>query len=275
GKLDLELRGQDIFDVDRLFAAGGRAELELRRGDHRVGDQKIVLGLEYLGFLALLESDRERLAQLGHAFFGQLAEGDAGPVVDQLDHADQVAASGFRHGRHQHLLGSIAGALVDFLEETQVGVVSLQLALVVHVLQVEHLLRQGDEARDRVLGDRQLQILERVQAGLDLGDDALPVLAHGVDREPVGVEQGADVGADLEHDLVHVGRGVDLVGDRLQILLEIEPAVDISGRAQVRLKYRAHWQFTLVFSTLKYPVNQLLYHRSTPRGRALFTLSSL
>jgi len=57
-----------------------------------------------------------------------------------------------------------------------------------------------------------------------------------LDREPVGVEQGADIRADLQHDFVHVGRGVDLVGDRLKVFLEIQPAVDVAGRAQMRLQ---------------------------------------
>ena len=42
----------------------------------------------------------------------------------------------------------------------------------------------------------------------------LLVLADDVDRQAVGVEQAADVLRHLEHDLVDVAGGVDLVGDR-------------------------------------------------------------
>src|SRR2546430_14553415 len=117
-------------------------------------------------------------------------------------------------------------------------------------------------ARDRVFGDRQLQILEGVEAGLDLGDYGLFVLAHGIDRQPVGVEEGTNVGADFQHDFVHVARGVDLVGGRLEVLLKRQASVDVRGRARMRLQYRAHRQSTLRFITVKYPDNQLLYHCS-------------
>src|SRR5262249_17471025 len=83
GKLDLKLLSQDVFDVDCLLARRARRELELRGGDHRVADQKIVFSLEDLRFLALLERDGERLTQLGHPLFCQLAERYAGFVVDQ------------------------------------------------------------------------------------------------------------------------------------------------------------------------------------------------
>jgi hypothetical protein len=55
---------------------------------------------------------------------------------------------------------------------------------------------------------------------------------------------------------------VDLVGDGLEVLLKRQPAVDVRGRARMRLQYRAHRQSTLRFITEKYPDNQLLYHCS-------------
>jgi hypothetical protein len=93
-----------------------------------------------------------------------------------------------------------------------------------------------------MLGDRQLQVLEGIQAGLDLGDDRLLVLADGVDRQAVGVEQLADVGTDLQHDLVDIAGGVDLVRDQLQLLLEREPEVDVRLRRRWMAEYRAHLQ---------------------------------
>jgi len=262
GNLDLELLDEHHFDVDSFLARRPGRELELRGGDHGVAHQKVVLRLEDLRLLALLERNGQRLAEFRDPLLGQLSERHAGSVVDQLDDAHEFAAPRLRNGRDQHLLGAITGALVDFLQEAQVRVVRLELAFVVHVLQIEHPLRQSDVARDRVFGYRQLQILEGVEAGLDLGDDGLFVLAHGIDRQPVGVEEGTNVGADFQHDFVHVARGVDLVGDGLEILLKRQPAVDVRSSARMRLQNRAHRQSTLRFITTKYPDNQLLYHCS-------------
>jgi hypothetical protein len=84
-----------------------------------------------------------------------------------------------------------------------------------------------------MLGDRQLQVLERVEAGLDLGDDRLLVFAYRVDGEPVRVEHRAHVRAHLEHDLVDVAGSVDLVGDRLELLLECQAGADVGVRRRL------------------------------------------
>jgi hypothetical protein len=139
------------------------------------------------------------------------------------------------------LLGSVAGALIHFLEEAQVGVERAQLGVVVHILDVDRLLRQRDVAGDGMLGNRQLEVLEGIQAGLDLGHDGLLILAHRVNGEAVGVEQGADVGAHLQHDFVDVVGGVDLVRYRLQLLLEREARTDVGMRPCVGTQHCAHW----------------------------------
>jgi hypothetical protein len=71
-------------------------------------------------------------------------------------------------------------------------------------------------------------------------NDGLLVLADRVDGQAVGVEQHADVGAHLQHDLVDVAGGVDLVGDQLQLLLEREPHVHVGLRRCVMAEYGAH-----------------------------------
>ena len=238
--LDLELVGQHLLDVDRLLARLPRGELELAGRKHGIRDQVVVLGLDELRLLALLERDGEGLGELVHAFLGQPAERHAGLVVDDLDDADQLARARLHDRRHQHLLGAVAGALVDLLQEAQIGIQRAQLAIVIDVLEVDRPLRERDVAGDRMLGDRQLQVLERVEAGLHLGDDRLPVLAHRVDREAVGVEQRADVGAHLEHDLVDVVGGVDLVGDRLELLLERQARSDVGLRGGLMAQHCAH-----------------------------------
>jgi hypothetical protein len=239
GNLDLKLVDQHGLDVHRLLARLARGELELAGGQHRIGDQVVVLGLDGLRLLALLEGDREGLRQLGHAFFGEPAEGNTRLVVDELENPDQLL--GFiEHRRDQHLLGAVAGALVDFLQEAQPGIDPAQLVVVVDVLDVEHALRHAGIAGDRVLRDRQTQVLERVEAGLHLRDDRLLVLADHVNREPVGVEQRADVRAHVEDDLVDVVGRVDLVGDDLQLLLEREPRVDVALGGRRMAQYGAH-----------------------------------
>ncbi len=239
-QLDLELVGQDRFHVDRFLARLARRKVELPGGQHRVGDQVVVLGLDQLRLLALAERDRQRLRQLGDAVLGQRTEGNAGLVVDDLDDADQLVAALLEDRRHQHLLGAVAGPFVDLLQEAQVRIDGPELAFVVDVLDVDRILGQGDVARHRMLGDRELQVLERVQARLDLGDDRLPVLADDIDGQAVGVEQGADVRAHLQNDLVHIVRGVDLVGDRLQLFLKRKTRVDVRLRRSLLAEYSAH-----------------------------------
>jgi hypothetical protein len=166
--LDLELLDQHLLDVERFLARLARRELELSRRQDRIGDQEVVLRLDELRLLALPQRDRERLRELGDALLGLRAERQAGLVVDQLDDADELLVLRVDDRRDHHLLGPVAGALVDFLQEPQVRVHRLQLDVVVDVLDVDHLLDERDVAGDRMLGDRQLQVLERIEARLDL-----------------------------------------------------------------------------------------------------------
>jgi len=156
------------------------------------------------------------------------------------DDPDQLARAALDDRRHELLLGAVAGALVDLLQEAQVRVDPAQLAVVVAVLDVDRLLGERGVAGDRVLGDRQLEVLERIEAGLDLGDDRLLVLAHRVDGEAIGIEKGADVRAHLEHDLVDVVGGVDLVRHRLELLLERQARSDVGLCRRRLIKNCAH-----------------------------------
>ena len=158
GQLYLKLVDQHLLDIHRLLACRARGQIELSRRDHRIAHQEIVLGLDNLGFLPLPEGDGQGLCQLGHAFFHQRRERHAGLVIDDLNDADQLFA--VQHRRGQHLLGAVAGALVHLLQKTQVGIDRLQLGLVVAVSDVDHFLGEGDVTAHRVLGDRQLQVLE-------------------------------------------------------------------------------------------------------------------
>jgi hypothetical protein len=146
-----------------------------------------------------------------------------------------------------------------------------KLGVVVAVLDVDRLLGEGNVAGDGVLGDRQLQILEGVEAGLDLGNDRLLVLAYRVDRQPVGVEERADVGAHLEHDLVDVVGGVDLVRDRLKLLLERQAGAHIARRGSLMAQDCAHlvspdcWFLLDLHNSARHPDSQRFFPLFTER----------
>jgi hypothetical protein len=207
-----------------------------------------------------------------HPVLGERAEGHASLVVDDLDDADQVLRLAVEDRRHQHLLGAVTGALVDLLQEAQVRIQRLQLGVVVDVPQVHGLLGERHVAGDGMLGDGQLQVLERVEAGLHLGDDRLAVFAHRVDGEAVGVEQHADVRAHLEHDLVDVRSSVDLVGDRLQLLLERQADTDVGLWRSVLAEYGAHRR--PLKSSLRAMLSPGLqtFNRQRPDSWAVFTV---
>ena len=63
----------------------------------------------------------------------------------------------------------------------------------------------------------QFQVAAGVKPGLDLGDDGAAVFIDDLERQPVGIEQRADVLAGLHPDLRNVAGFVDAVGDLLQL----------------------------------------------------------
>ena len=76
----------------------------------------------------------------------------------------------------------------------------------------------------------------------------LLVVGNRVDGDAVGVEHAADVPRQLQHDLVDVGGGVHLVGHRLQLLEESQPAADIGQVAGIRRSHGGiHFAFLSVF----------------------------
>ncbi|EXI74302.1 MAG: hypothetical protein AW07_01844 [Candidatus Accumulibacter sp. SK-11] len=107
--------------------------------------------------------------------------------------AEQLAGLRVADRRNQHLLRPVTGPLVDRLEETQTLAVFSQFFLVVDVTDVDGLARRGNVAGDTLLGNRQADVLVRVETGFHFRDDAVPVVAGDVDRQSVGVEQLADV----------------------------------------------------------------------------------
>jgi hypothetical protein len=94
--------------------------------------------------------------------------------------------------------------------------------------------------RNRLLVDRQLDVLERIEPGLHLRDDRAPVLVGEVNRQPVGAEQVAQLLRQLEDDLVDILGRVDLVGDRLQLLLKTQPLGQAVVADRLAVEYGAH-----------------------------------
>src|SRR5688572_15232598 len=170
--LYLELVEQHRFDVEVLSPRRTRRQLELFGRYHRVGHQVIVLSLDQRSrLLTLTESNGQRLAQVSRAVFHHWRKRLSRLRVDNLHHADQLFCLRIHDRRHQHLFRAIARLAVYLLEEIELRTVRLELFFVVYVADVDHLLVHRNKAGDALLGDRQLQVLERVQPRLDAGDD--------------------------------------------------------------------------------------------------------
>ena len=189
----------------------------------------IVLGAhrKRLPLQTQLHRDRQRLAQLGNAFFCGDIERRPDLVVDQLHHAEQLARFFIDDRCHQHLPRTVAGFLIDQLEKMHIRAVSLQLGFIVDVGNVYPLAVQCHIAGNTLFVDRQPDVLERAEPGLDLGNDNPRLLAHRINGQPVGLKQVTDRLADLKHDFVEIMSGVDPVGHRLQRTGEFELPADI------------------------------------------------
>jgi len=53
------------------------------------------------------------------------------------------------------------------------------------------------------------------------------VIAYDVNSQPVGVEQTANILADIQHDFVDIAGGMYLVGDVIEILGKFKPGTHI------------------------------------------------
>ncbi|EXI67244.1 MAG: hypothetical protein AW08_02079 [Candidatus Accumulibacter adjunctus] len=226
----LEIGGQHLLEVELLAACRLLRQIEFGSRDDRVTDQRVVPRLRYRWrrIASLREGDGERLRQRLDALVGDCRKRGVRAIVDQLHDTEQFARLRVADRRHQHLLRAVTGALVDRFQETEPRTVFRQLVLVVDVAQVERPARYGNVAGDALLGNRQTDVLVRVEARLDFRDDAVAIIADEVDRQAVGVEELADVFRHLENDLVDVARAVDPVGDALQVLEEAQASTHVA-----------------------------------------------
>ena len=97
---------------------------------------------------------------------------------------------------------------------------ALERFIVIDIGQVQRRLAKGHIAGNALRRDRQLEVAAAAQAGLDLGNNRRTVLGDRIQREPVGVEQLADVLAGFQHDLLHVFGVVDARGDLVQLAVK-------------------------------------------------------
>ena len=197
-----------------------KALRHLLRTDQALGHQAVVLGglaPRQLGsFLhALADGDGQGFAELRNAINLEFAKGLVALVVDDLQHAVQDVT--LKNRRHQHLAGAVARALVNLFQEGQGGMNLLERLAIVDVGQIEQLLAEGNIACNALRRDRQLEFPTAFEASLDLGDDGAAVFIDGIERQPLGIEQLADVLAGFEHDLLKIFGFVDAGRDLLQL----------------------------------------------------------
>ena len=120
----------------------------------------------------------------------------------------------------QHLARTVTGALIDSLQKFQIGMDAPQCLLIVGIRQVQQLAAGGNVACNTLCRYRQLEIGAAAQAGLDFGHNRRLLRVNGVHGQPLGVEQRADIGAGVQHDLVQVICLVNTRRDLLQLLVE-------------------------------------------------------
>ncbi len=119
GGFDLEFVDQHVFDVQILAPRRPGGELHFFGRQHGIGNQVIVFAAQHRRrAAALAQGDLQSLAQVRRTFFGNGRKGLAALGVDDLHDANQFVGSAVYDRRHQHLLGAVAGSLVDLLEET-------------------------------------------------------------------------------------------------------------------------------------------------------------
>ena len=145
-------------------------------------------------------------------------------------------------------MSAVAGLDIHRLEKIQLRVVGLQLRVVVNITYVQDDLVAGDVTGDGLIVDRKLYVLEGVEAGLDLGDDRVLVFADDVYRQPVGVEQVADLVREFDDELIDVLGRMDLIRDRLQFLLERQLSARACRRREARFARRQPWPTSFRFA---------------------------
>ena len=182
------------------------------------------------GTVAHRQCNAQGSGQFHGAFFGHDGKPLIAAVVDELEYANQIAFSFRSQDRHrQHLLGTVACTLVHRFEETERWCMPLEFGVVIDIGDVDDLAVVRGKSGDAGVIDRQLYVLERLQASLHFGDDRAATIGHGVDGKPVSLEHIADIVGDLADYFIDVCRRVDAVGHGLQLLQKEQFTADFVG----------------------------------------------
>ena len=217
---DVVFRHQHRLQVFVSVPGQSRGVVQVGCRQVRLQHQTVVFVAHHMGALALVKRNRQGLRQLNQAFHRQLVKRATHAVVDQLHHPHAHQTFGVAHRCHQHLTGAKPGALVHLNQETQIGVITVQLLMVIHVGQVERAPGQRHKPRHGLRGNGQTQTAKALQAGLYPRLQRLAIGAGLVNGQPLGGKQHTNRLAHLQHDFIHISGGVNLVGDGLQILLK-------------------------------------------------------
>ena len=138
--------------------------------------------------MVLAHRHRHGLRQFLHALFDHHSKRNTRLVIDDLDDANQIAACCIQYRCNQHLLGAVSGALVYFLQKTQMRTVFRQFLFIIYVLDIEQLFMHCSITCEALLGDGQLEVLEGIEPGLDLGNKRDIVIAHNIDRQSIRIK---------------------------------------------------------------------------------------
>ena len=114
-------------------------------------------------------------------------------MIDQLDHTLQRARSRIDNWGYEHFPTVVTRLLIQIPTELEFRRDRLELGRVIHIRDIERFLSRSNKPRHTVLSNRQLDVLNRIDAGFDPGDDAFATSIDGVDGQPVRAEQGTDI----------------------------------------------------------------------------------
>jgi len=209
--------------LDRLLLLAGFLPrgVELLFLDRPARDEVVETRLSPAGEAFLVEEgDAEHLGDLfdeGDLFLGKLP--DAALLVEDLDDPHELAA--VVDGRRKDLAGPVARFLVPALIERQFLVDGLEFEGVVGVGDVDDPVVVGAVAGDALVADRDADLLE-FGSGHDLGVDLVLHPVDDIDRQGMRVEEFEDAVLEIDQDLFDVLRGVNAVGDVLQLLAQEE-----------------------------------------------------
>ena len=208
GPADLHLGHFVLFDQNAFevrgnaFACLGDGVVELVLSDFAVGHEQVELGRGFLrgDLLEIEEGNAQRLGDLGDRLLVLPCETESAFLVEELQHAHKVLIVGDDRIR-QDLLGLESRALVVGSIMIERRMDALQFRRVIGVRNVHGPQVFGAEAGQALLGDRDADLLDRIDVG-DLIEDFLLVGVKGEEGEVLGIKEAQNILVQVEKDLV-------------------------------------------------------------------------